>query len=88
MPTLSLLKDEKEKRAGNRQKTITIANTNEKTQELPLPQFCRPRAVLGTRARDNCISGALLMKLKDITADWKVSLFSLQISNRANQLLL
>lgn len=46
-----------------------------------MPQFCRPGAVLGTRARDNCISVALLMKLKDITVDWKVSLFSLQLAN-------
>lgn len=80
MPTLSLSKDEKEKREGNRQRIITIANINEKTQELPLPRFCRPGVVLGTRARDNCISVALLMKLKDITVDWKVSLFSLQLA--------
>lgn len=78
---MSLSKDEKEKREGNRQRIITIANINEKTQELPLPQFYRPGAVLDTRARDNCISVALLMKLKDITVDWKVSLFSLQLAN-------
>lgn len=71
----------KKRERGNRQRTITIANTNEKTQELPLPQFCRPGAVLGTRARDNCTSVALLMKLKDVTVDQKVSLFPPQLAN-------
>ena len=63
------------------QRPITIDNINEKAQELPLPQLCRPETVLGNEARDPCISVALLMKLKDITIDWKVSLCSPWLAN-------
>lgn len=71
----------KRKRVGNMQRTITIDDTSENTQELPLPQLCRPEVVLGTGARDNCISVALLMKLRDVIIDWKVSLYSFQLAN-------
>lgn len=97
LKSLPLENNEKEKvererkTMGKMHSTITIGNANEKAQELPLPQFCRPEAVLGPGTRDDCISVPLLMKLKDTTIGWKASLYSTegyQISINAYQLLL
>lgn len=43
----------KRRKMGNVNRTVTIDNTNGKPQELSLPHFCRPEAVLGTETRDD-----------------------------------
>lgn len=76
---------------GNVNRTVTIDTTNGKPQELCLPHFYRLEAVLGRETRDDRISVPVAMKIKDITIDWEVSMYSTesqQISTSVSELLL